>query len=318
MTVGWSALTAVARPVAWHGAGEPLGPEHVWHAWATDPLGIAFVVVAGALYALGLGRLWRSAGRAVRAREAWCFLAGVCVLAAALASPLHSLGGTLFVAHMTQHMLLMVVAAPLMVLGAPGLTALWAAPAAVRRRIGAALRSPWLRGPWRAVSAPAAAWAIHAAALWLWHAPALYERSVASPAVHTAQHVSFLGAALLFWWVAFHGRGGRREAAGVSLVYLFTTAVHASLLGALITFAGEPWYGVYGERASVWGLSPLEDQQLGGLVMWVPAGVVYVATFLSRFHGWIREEPGPSAALSAGLEPGRAHPEAFRRGTEQP
>jgi putative membrane protein len=171
--------------------------------------------------------------------------------------------------------------------------------------VGPTLRRPGRQRAWRAASAPPVAWTVHAGALWLWHVPALYQRTVEQPWVHALQHASFLSAALLFWWTAFRGRGGRRRAAGVSLIYLFTTAVHTSVLGALITFSGVVWYPVYGERAALWGLSPLGDQQLGGLVMWVPGGLAYVAAFLARFDRWMADEPAdlPPVARSSGAPP---------------
>jgi putative membrane protein len=281
-----------------HDPTAPLTPDQLWTVWASDPLAAAFVLGVGGLYAAGLTRLWGRAGRGrgIRFGEAACFAGGLVALAAALVSPLHALGATLFTAHMAQHMVLMVVAAPLLVLGSPGVAALWAMPESWRRGAGATLRRPGLQRAWRMISTPMVAWTVHGAALWLWHAPRLYERTVEQPWVHAAQHASFLLAALLFWWVAFRGRGGRRHAAGVSLIYIFTTAVHASVLGALITFSGVVWYPVYGERAALWGLDALGDQQLGGLIMWVPAGIAYVAAFLARFRRWVGDAPAWNAA----------------------
>jgi putative membrane protein len=108
----------------------------------------------------------------------------------------------------------------------------------------------------------------------------LFGAAIENKWVHAAQHVSFLGSALLFWRSLIHGRG--RMAYGGAVLFLFTTAMRNSALGALPTFSPRPWYGEYARATAAWGLTPLVDQQIGGLVMWVPAGVVYVAGALWR------------------------------------
>jgi putative membrane protein len=135
---------------------------------------------------------------------------------------------------------------------------------------------------------PIAAWAIHGAALWVWHVPLLFQATLRSNLVHTLQHVSFLGSALLFWWALIHGPRGLMDY-GVGILYLFTTSIHSGVLGALITFARQVVYPVYNESTRSWGLTPLEDQQLGGLIMWVPAGLVYIVAGLALCAGWMRE-----------------------------
>jgi cytochrome c oxidase assembly factor CtaG len=131
------------------------------------------------------------------------------------------------------------------------------------------------------------AWWVHAAALWIWHAPGLFQLTLVNETVHAAQHLSFLGSALLFWWSLFYVRGQTGYGAGV--LYIFTTAVHTSILGALLTFSTRIWFPAYARSARAWGLTPLEDQQIGGLIMWVPAGIIYVAVALFLFAAWLRE-----------------------------
>ena len=130
-------------------------------------------------------------------------------------SPLHALSEWLFSAHMLQHELLMLVAAPLLVIGRPLAVWIWAFPADARAAIGAAVRSRWIKAPWQWLTAPAVAWTLHAAALWCWHAPRFFEAALARPGIHTLQHASFLGSALLFWWTVFGRPSGcaRRVAA---------------------------------------------------------------------------------------------------------
>ncbi|MDQ3802588.1 MAG: cytochrome c oxidase assembly protein [Acidobacteriota bacterium] len=246
--------------------------------------------MTGWLYFRGARRAWRESGRGTRARrlEAWAFAGGWLALFVALVSPLHPWGEVLFSAHMTQHELLMLVAAPLLVLARPLVPFLWALPMRWRQGLGAAGKRRAVQAVWRAITNPLVAWAIHAAALWVWHAPVLFEATLQSDLIHTLQHVSFLGSALLFWWALIHGRRGLLGY-GAAVLYVFTTSVHSGVLGALITFARKVWYPAYSGMTSSWGLTPLEDQQLGGLIMWVPAAVVYIAAGLALMVGWMRE-----------------------------
>jgi cytochrome c oxidase assembly factor CtaG len=258
-----------------------------------EPWVVACLLISAFLYAVGLARLWERAGpgRGVHRRRAIAFAAGWLATAAALVSPLDALGNHLFSAHMVQHEVLMIVAAPLFVLGRPLGVWAWAMPMSWRRAVGRFFhRSGW-RKPWLIVTAPLAAWIVHALALWLWHVPALFEAALTSTTVHTLQHTSFLVAALLYWWsVAGIGAGGRQR--GAAMLSLFTTMIHTGALGALLTLSPLPWYSVYAGRTSAFGIDPLEDQQLGGLVMWIPAGLAYVACGLATASHWLRR-PSP-------------------------
>lgn len=249
---------------------------------------LELIVVASALlYARGVAVLWRSAGRGrgIRIAQAARFAAGWAALAAALLSPLDTLAEHSFAAHMVQHEALMVVAAPLLVLGRPLEAWAWALPAAWVRALGRAGRSPALARAWNAITEPVGAWTFHALALWLWHLPVLFVAALSDERVHVLQHASFFGSALAFWWAVF-GRGVHAPD-GASIASLFTTMMHTSALGALLTFAPAAWYPVYAADGA-FGLSALEDQQLGGLIMWVPAGFVYVAAGLALAAAWLR------------------------------
>lgn len=220
--------------------------------------------------------------------RACAFAGGWLALFVALVSPLDALGSSLFAAHMTQHELLMVVAAPLIVLGRPMAPLLVALPAALRGEFSRARRSVFGRSARRLLFSPLAAWMLHAAVLWIWHVPVLFEATLESGLVHTLQHMSFLLSALIFCEALIHGDEGRMGY-GAAVIYLFTTAVHTSVLGALLTFSATVWYPVYETTARAWGLSPLEDQQVGGLVMWVPAGIVYTIGGVLMLGLWMRE-----------------------------
>jgi len=147
------------------------------------------------------------------------------------------------------------------------------------------------------VSLPVVAWILHAAAIWIWHAPPLFQATLHSETVHTAQHLSFLFTGLLFWWALLRGTENRRgRVAGV--LYLFTTALHTNLLGALLTFSRRVWYPIYGASTAPWGLTPLEDQQLAGLIMWIPAGIAYLVAALALIARVLREPSEPRSRWS--------------------
>ncbi len=276
-------LVSIALPIAALAHdGEPLAPHDLWTAWTFDP-GIAIpLAIAAFLYARGA-----RPSRGVTTREMACFWSGWIVLALALLSPLHPLGEVLFSAHMAQHEILMLAAAPLLVLSRPLVPFLWGLPFAWRRAAGQLSKTQAVQRVWRAITAPFAAWWIHAVALWVWHAPALFQATLDNEWIHAAQHLSFFGSALLFWWSLFYARG--RASYGAGVLYIFTTAVHTSILGALLTFSRTVWYPAYLSSAGAWGLTALQDQQIGGLIMWVPAGVVYIAAGLALFAAWLRE-----------------------------
>jgi putative membrane protein len=279
-----------AFPVFAH-EGKPHTFGDLWYTWGRDPFIIAGLALTAWLYWRGSRRVWREAsarGRERRRFEAWAFIGGWLALFVALLSPLHPWGEVLFSAHMTQHEVLMLLAAPLLVLGRPLVPLLWALPARWRSTVGAIGKRRSVRAVWHTLTNPLVAWGVHAVALWVWHIPSLFQATLTSDFVHTLQHLSFLGSALLFWWALIHGRRGLMGY-GAAVLYMFTTSVHSGVLGALITFARSVWYPAYADSTASWGLTPLEDQQLGGLIMWVPAGLVYIIAGMALMVGWMRE-----------------------------
>jgi putative membrane protein len=281
---------AIAQPSVIAHGGKPHGPDDLWKTWGWEPVVVISLALSGWLYARGVRRLWRESGKGVGIRkwESAAFAGGWLALFVALVSPLHPLGRVLFSAHMTQHEILMLIAAPLLVLGRPLIPYLWALPIEWRRRLGRAGKAKWFRGSWHTLTNPLVAWAVHALALWIWHAPALFQATIDDEFIHTLQHLSFLVSALFFWWSLVHSRRSLMGY-GAAVLYVFTTSVHSGVLGALITFASALWYPAYATTTSPWGLTSLEDQQLGGLIMWIPAGLVYIAAGLALFAGWMRE-----------------------------
>lgn len=245
-----------------------------------------------AMYLAGLVRIWRHAGvgQGITRLQAASFAAGWATLALALLT-LDELSEQLFSAHMAQHELLMLVAAPLVAVGAPFIATLWMLPRRWRRLLATAIRQPRAARVIALFTSPAVVWLLHAFAIWIWHLPALYDAALRHEAVHAAQHFCFFGTAALFWWGLAHGRYGR-IGYGAAVVYVFATAIHSGVLGALLTFSPHVWYPVYAgasPAAARFGLTPLEDQQLAGLLMWVPAGFVFVVGGLYFFAAWLRE-----------------------------
>src|SRR5438552_9041141 len=216
-------------------------------------------------------------------RQIAAFAAGCLTLVVALLSPLHHLAGALLSAHMVQHLLLVTVAAPLLVLGSPLALGLAAAPPSIRGRVARWRRWPPVRMAERAAR-PAPAAVIFGVALWGWHAPRLFQAALVHEWVHVAEHASLVGAAALFWWALAR----RRRDGGVATLCLFVTTSHAALLAVLLTLAPTVWYPrqAHGNR---WGLTALEDQQLAGLIMWVPCALAFVVAGLALFARWLGE-----------------------------
>jgi cytochrome c oxidase assembly factor CtaG len=185
---------------------------------------------------------------------------------------------------MVQHELLMLVAAPLLVLGRPLPVLLWALPRPARLRVATWTRGVAVATFWRWMTQPATGWTAHAAALWIWHIPVLFRTALTSNLLHDLQHLCFVVTALMFWSGLFMARSASRH--GAAVFYLFTTTVHTGMLGAVITLAGRP---LYAPDFSAMALSDtLRDQQLGGLIMWVPGAMVYVGAGLVLFLRWVR------------------------------
>lgn len=279
---------AFAGPAFAHGghehSAEPIG--WTWDPWITVPL-----TLSGLIFAFGWRRLRARStlGSDALGRRAWLFAGGWLMLAAALVSPLHEAGERSFTAHMTEHELLMLVAAPLLVLSQPLAIMLWAFSPGARRAIGRISASTPVAASWRRLTGPVTATAIQAASLWLWHAPALFDRALASEGWHAVQHLSFVLSALFFWTAMLGRRGGHASTAApraLAALCLFATSVISGALGALMAFAQSPWYAGYAQLGlAPFGLTPAEDQQLAGLIMWIPGGLVHAAAALVLVRG---------------------------------
>lgn len=275
-------------------------------AWTFDPLVVTGLVLAAGLYYRGRSRLRQP--RSVPSWRAWCFGAGLAALAVALLSPIGTFDEQLFALHMTQHLLLVLVAAPLLLLGAPIVPLLWGLPRPARRAVGGLLVPGRpvqrvlhaLTGPWIAA-------ATFLVTLTAWHLPPLYDAAQGRTLVHDVEHGLFLGTALMFWWPVMHPLGGpRRLGYGVGILYMVPPLLQSNVLGALISLSGRPLYVTYQHAPRISPLSVIEDQQLGGLIMWVPGGLFWAIPFFTMLALFLRHEENEErraatrAAASAG------------------
>ncbi len=267
---------------------------------------LPLLILAGA-YALGQWRLARRAARSVVPWRVVSWAVGVLSVAAALLPPLDARAEALFSAHMVQHMLLMMVAAPALLLARPFPTLLWALPARVRGGAGRLLApGTRLRALWSALTSPATAWLLYAVVVWLWHLPVAYDAALGHRLLHDLEHLAFFGSALLFWWpiVAPAPRVRPPVPSGLRIVYLVLAAFQSGLLGLLLTLS--PWalYAPYHETAPIWGFTPEEDQALGGVVMWAAGGAIDMLAVLTLLYRHLAAEDGPRLAPGARPRPG--------------
>ena len=253
--------------------------------WDLAVLGCLLVV--GTLYVLGAAKLARR-GAGGRSFEPIAFGIGWTALVVSILPPIDSLSIQYFSVHMIQHELMMLVGAPLVILGRPLQRCLAGLPAHLRVSAARVLQTQGMSGTWRVLTAPLVAWALHGLAIWVWHMPALYDAAVGNEGIHTLQHAMFVGTSALFWWGMLYGRYGR-AGYGAAVFYVFLTVVHTGILGAMVTFAGTPLYPIYAAPAAAHGIDQLVDQQRAGLLMWIPAGLVMTLLGLALFAAWLGE-----------------------------
>jgi putative membrane protein len=261
-------------------------PRSLWSVeWSWEPSILLSLLILLVWYVAGAVR--RGSIDSLRWRHA-AFLFGWTTLFFALTSPIHELGEHLFSAHMLQHEILILVSAPLIAASHPGATLLWAFAPRHRLGIGTWVHRVEASAPVLVFTSPTAAWMAEACALWGWHIPYLYQATLYSDWVHASQHLTFLTTAVVFWSALF-GVGRPAFSYGAGTLYVFATAIHCSALGALLTFSTVLWYPAYERTTIAWGLTPLQDQQLGGVIMWVPSALAFITVGLTLFARWIKE-----------------------------
>lgn len=265
-------------------AEQPLMPRDVWTAWNLDPSLIVGLV--------GVAWVYRRGMTSSPQRDRWrdrAFAGGLVVLLVALISPVEEMSGVLAAAHMVQHVLLILVAAPLLAFSAPSSTLLRAMPRRLASGGGRWRRRLRIRRGVRVLfRRPVVVWLLYVGAIWSWHSAALYAAAAANDLVHSLEHVSFLGTAWLFWRVVIGTRHRSSRAHGHGVMLVFAVTIPSIYLSMLMTFANTPWYDSYLATAPLWGLDPLTDQQLAGVIMWIPSNLVYVLVALALFVSWIR------------------------------
>jgi cytochrome c oxidase assembly factor CtaG len=205
----------------------------------------------------------------------WLVVAGIVVALVALSPPVEELAGDLFYAHMIQHLILLFVVPPLLVAGWPR-----------------SLRLPTV------LTIPLVVWILQTVALWAWHLPSLYDAAIANPFLHMTEHATFVGTGVLFWGTVMGRFGHIERLSRVGLV--FATALQSAALGALLAFAAAPLYHSHLSTTQQHGLTPLEDQQLAGGIMWVPPGVVYIVVMIVLLARWFQSMDTDAAESVAG------------------
>lgn len=260
------------------GLFHPFSPhEGSW--WIIEP-GITFGLLGLAfLYLLAVGPYRRRLGGPVRfeRRSTTYFLSAIVLLFASLQGPLHELSDYYsFSAHMVQHLLVTLIMPPLLLKGIPA----WL--------IDPVLRLKYVFPIARFLTSPFVGFALFNVVFALWHAPGFYQRALGQPTVHSLEHILFMGTALLTWWPIFSPTALLpRLNDPLQMIYLFAQSLIPTVLGALITFADIVLYPYYAAAPRVIGLSPLDDQQAAGLLMWLGGATIVLLILTHRFFRWM-------------------------------
>ena len=221
-------------------------------------------------------------------------------MAVALFSPVAEYSEFLFTMHMTQHVLMLVVAPALLLLGAPLLPILWGLPGGVRQGAGSFFTTTHpLQRFFSFLVHPYVATGLFLAVMGIWHFQKPYDAAQGSTLAHDLEHIAFLSVGIIWWWPLIHPTGGRRGLGyGLAMVYLLPPVLVMTVIGAVLVFAEEPLYTTYLVSSNVWGLTPLEDQHLGGIIMWIPTKLLYLVVFFVRLSLFMaREEQAAEAAM---------------------
>jgi putative membrane protein len=302
----------IAVQAAWaHTAGSaPPSPESPAAfgdlSWNLRPEVVLPLLVAAGLYAAGCWRLSHRASTLIAPTRIGLALGGLLAIAFALVSPLDGHADRLFVAHMVQHMLLITVAAPTLLLADPFPIVMWALPGAVRVRAGRWLRraSPFGR-VWGSVTAMGVTWIGYALVLWGWHVPVAYDAALSNRFVHDVEHVTFFIAAVLFWWPVIHPapRFRRPVPHALRIVYLVLAAFQTAALGLLLTLAPAVLYRSYAAAVHPEALGALDDQVWGGTVMWGLGGLIDMIAVLVLLYRSFGRGGGASRRSSSVSRP---------------
>jgi cytochrome c oxidase assembly factor CtaG len=247
----------------------------------SDPMVLAPVLAAALLYVRGFTPLARRMPHRFGASRLVAFIAGLAVLLLAASPRLDELSHSLLQAHMTQHLMLMMLAPPLLWLGAPVAPMLLGLPRPLRRLVARALGSPAVRSLARVLTHPALGWTAFVIAFWSWHDPALFDLALRSDVWHHVEHVCFFTTALLFWRPVILPWPARTSWPRWAMIpYLVFAEFQNTALAAILTFSDRVIYPAYQSASRPWGLSALEDQSIAGVIMWVPGSVAFLLPLL--------------------------------------
>ena len=280
-----AALTLGTGAIWFH--ADHVDPGSGLTAWNLEPtlLGAVILGVGLYLYAIGPYRERRRLGAPVSGYRVVAFTSGILVIFVTLASPIDSIGEHyLFSVHMVQHLLLMFAAAPLLVIGIP--------PWAIRLFPYSSV----IHSATRFLTLPMVAFLASSGVFLVWHVPLFYEAALEIKLVHDFEHATILGVGILMWWPALSPvRALPSLSAPAQLLYFFILPIPTSIVGALITFMGEPLYSSYADAPRLWGLSAAVDQEIAGLLMWVPGKLIFWAAMAVAFFRWFSDADAPDS-----------------------
>jgi cytochrome c oxidase assembly factor CtaG len=257
------------------------GPDVALLTWHFEPLVVAPVVVTAAIYLRGWGIASGRMPDRFDNRHLVATMAGLASIVLALASPLDALSARMLLAHMTQHLLLMTVAPPLLWMGAPVAPLLLGLPRPVRHAFARALAMSPMRRLSQVLANPVVSWVAFVVAFWAWHVPVLYDLALRSDTWHHIEHACFFVTAVLFWRPVFLPWPARTTWPRWAMIpYLALADIQNSVLAAILTFSDRVIYPAYGVLPPMWGLSRLEDQAIAGVIMWMPGSLAFLLPVL--------------------------------------
>ncbi len=278
--------------------------------WRFDWYEVVPLVVAGVLYRMAQRRVAREHPHNPHPRwRAWCWYVALGVLYVALQSPIGVYDTTFFSVHMIQHLLMAMVAAPLMALAAPITLLLRVASPRVRRRVILPTLHSW---PLKVVSFPVVTWVLFAGVMWATHFSSLYDAALDNELLHFLEHGLYMGTALLFWWPAVGADPSPwRMPHALRIGYLFLGMPQSSFLGLAILSAPNILYPHYATVTRSWGPTPLADQQLAGGIMWAGGDLAFLIALILAVWVWMRSEEVEGRRVDARLD--RERERAARR-----
>ena len=267
-----------------------IGPDFWLTQWDLEPSILIGTVLAIGLYFYAIGPLRKRyfPNEQVVTGQTIAFLSGTLIMFLALVSPLDELGDSyLFSAHMVQHLCLTILGPPLLLLGTPE----WMVKPVLQNKVIFKVA--------KVLTYPVVAFVLYNADFWLWHAPPLYNATLENQTIHIIEHLSFIFFSLLYWWPLFSpSKDLPRLSFGGQILYLFVSGMPSVLLGAGLTFS-PPLYAPYIAAPRIWGISAATDQQLGGLIMWVPVSIFYIVIMSVIFIRWMLQQEEKQQAKEA-------------------